>query len=122
MQLGGGNFLRARCRTGIVDVILQAVAGEPLAHTKVICQTMLNFDQLNHHTPFLIRKSWLRYPNLNRKSAIIDKGRKQLLGLFNETDKLLMTLDKDDYNISAEYDRQLLDQQQKPQEEVTVHK
>lgn len=77
---------------------------------------------MNNHTPFLIRKSLLTYPALNRKSAITDKGRKQLLGLFNETGKLLMTVDNDDYNISAEYDRQLLDQQQKQQEEVTVHK
>ncbi len=114
--------MRTRCRTGIVDLILQAVAGEPLAHTKVICHTILNFNQINHHTPFLIRKGLLTYQTLNRKSAITDKGRKQLLGLFNETDKLLMTLDNDDYNISTEYDRQLLDQQQKQQEEVTVHK
>lgn len=114
--------MRTRCRTGIVDLILQAVAGEPLAHTKVISPAIPSFNQINNHTPFLIRKSLLTYPALNRKSAITDKGRKQLLGLFNETGKLLMTVDNDDYNISAEYDRQLLDQRRKQQEEVTVHK
>jgi predicted transcriptional regulator len=114
--------LRTRCRTGIVDLILRAVTGEPLAHTKVISPAIPNFNQINNYIPFLIRKSLLTYPALNRKSAITDKSRKQLLGLFDETGKLLMTVDNDDYNISAEYDRQLLDQQQKQQEEVTVHK
>jgi len=118
------TFLKTRDRIEIIGLILQAVVGEPLTRSKIMYHTMLNFNQINHYTLFLIQWRLLTYQTLDRKYTITDKGR-QFLSLFNETDKLLMTLDNDDYITSAEDDLQMRNQQpqqQKQQQEVTVHK
>jgi hypothetical protein len=55
---------------------------------------------------------------LDRKYAITDKGR-QFLALFNETNKLLTEPDNDD-NMADDNNLQV--QNQRRQQEVTVHK
>ena len=61
---------------------------------------MVNFNQINHYTSFLIQESLLRYLALDRKYTITDKGR-QFLVLFNETTKLLTAPnDHDDDDIA----------------------
>ncbi len=85
-------------------------------------KTMLNFNQINHYTSILIQEGLLTYETFDRKYTITNKGR-QFLALFNETNKLLTTLDNDDYTISEEDDLQVRNQQQqKQQQEVTIHK
>jgi predicted transcriptional regulator len=111
-----GN-LKYRDRAEIIGLILQAVEGEPLISSKITYQAMLNFKQTNEYTAFLIEEGLLRYLILDRKYAITDKGR-QLLALFNETNKLLTTFDDD--NMADDNNLQV--QTQQHQQEVTVHK
>ncbi len=108
--------LKTRDRTAIIGLILQAVEGEPLTRSKIMYQAMLNFTQVTGYTAFLVQERLLRYMMGGRKYAITDKGR-QFLTLFNETSKLLVTLN-DDYNITACENLQM----QKQQQEVIVHK
>jgi DNA-binding PadR family transcriptional regulator len=79
---------------------------------------MLNFKQTNDYTAVLIQEGLLRYLMLDRKYAITDKGR-QFLALFNETNKLLTEPDNDD-NMADDNNLQV--QNQRRQQEVTVHK
>ena len=109
--------LKYRDRAEIIGLILQAVEGEPLISSKITYQAVLNFKQTNEYTAFLIEEGLLRYLILDRKFAITDKGR-QLLALFNETNKLLTTFDDD--NMADDNNLQVQNQQH--QQEVTVHK
>jgi predicted transcriptional regulator len=119
--------LKARSRTEIIGLILQAVEGEPLTRSKVMYQTMLNFKQVTDYTSLLIQQELLSYSKLDRTYTITDKGR-QFLALFTETSKLLTattTTPEDDGNRAG--DNNLLPvqkQQLSPQQyrEVTVHK
>ena len=108
--------LKTRDRIEITGLILQALEGEPLTRSKIMYQSMLNFTQVNSYTAFLVQEGLLRYMMLDRKYAITDKGR-QFLTLFNETSKLLVTLN-DDNNITTGENLQV----QKQQQEVTVYK
>jgi predicted transcriptional regulator len=117
--------LKARSRTEIIGLILQAVEGEPLTRSKIMYQAMLNFTQVTDYTSLLIQQELLSYSKLNRKYTITDKGR-QFLALFTETSKLLTattTTLEDDGNITGDNLLQV-QKQQLPQhrEEVTVHK
>jgi predicted transcriptional regulator len=107
--------LKARSRTEIIGLILQAVEGQPLTRYEIIYQTMVNFKQTTDYTAFLIQEGLLRYLMLDRKYAITDKGR-QLLALFNETNKLLMAPDEDDCMAACNL------QVQNQQQEVILHK
>jgi predicted transcriptional regulator len=97
----------------IIGLILQAVAGEPLTRSKIMYQTMFNFNQINHYTPFMIQEGLLTYQTLDKSYTITDKGR-QFLALFNKTNKLLTALS--DGDIAGD------NLQVKKQQEVTVHK
>jgi predicted transcriptional regulator len=108
--------LKTRSSTDIIGLILQAIEGEPLTRSKIIYQTMVNFNQINHYTSFLIQESLLRYLALDRKYAITDKGR-QFLILFNETIKLLTASNYHDDDIAGDNP-----QAKKQQQEVTVNK
>jgi predicted transcriptional regulator len=108
--------LKTRDRIEITGLILQALEGEPLTRSKIMYKSMLNFTQVNSYTAFLIQEGLLRYMMLDRKYVITDKGR-QFLTLFNETSKLLVTLN-DDNNITTGENLQM----QKQQQEVTVYK
>ena len=109
--------MKTRSSIDIIGLILQAVEGEPLTRSKIIYQTMVNFNQINHYTSFLIQESLLRYLALDRKYTITDKGRLFLV-LFNETTKLLTAPNDHDDDDIADDNPQVKKQQQ----EVTVHK
>jgi predicted transcriptional regulator len=106
--------LKTRSSTHIIGLILQAVEGEPLTHSKIIYQAMLNFIQVTDYTSFLTQEGLLRYLKFDRKYVITDKGR-QFLALFNETSKLLTALSDDDIGDDNPRGK-------KQQQEVTVHK
>jgi predicted transcriptional regulator len=88
------QVLRSRSRTEIIGLILQAVQAEPLTHSRIIYQAMLNFTQVKYYASFLTQQGLLKYLRLEKKYAITDKGR-QFLILFNETNRLL-TVSADD--------------------------
>jgi predicted transcriptional regulator len=111
--------LKTRDRTEIIGLILQALEGEPLTRSKIIYQSMLNFNQINHYTYFLTQEGLLRYLALDRKYIITDKGR-QFLVLYNETSKLLTAPNDHDDDIAG--DNPQVKKQQQQQQEVTVHK
>ena len=119
--------MKARSRTEIIGLILQAVEGEPLTRSKVMYQTMLNFKQVTDYTSLLIQQELLSYSKLDRTYTITDKGR-QFLALFTETSKLLTattTTPEDDGNRAGDNNLlQVQNQQLPPQQyrEVTVHK
>jgi predicted transcriptional regulator len=119
--------LKARSRTEIIGLILQAVEGEPLTRSKVMYQTMLNFKQVTDYTSLLIQQELLSYSKLDRTYIITDKGR-QFLALFTETSKLLTattTTPEDDGNRAGDNNLlQVQKQQLSPQQhrEVTIHK
>jgi predicted transcriptional regulator len=98
--------LKSRCRTKIIGLILQAAAGNPLIRSKIMYQTMLNFNQINHYAPFLMQAGLLIYQTLDKRYVITDKGRK-FLALFTETNKLLTAVDNDGFTISAQDDLQV---------------
>jgi predicted transcriptional regulator len=118
--------LKARSRTEIIGLILQALEGEPLTRSKIMYQAMLNFKQVTDYTSLLMQQELLSYSKLDRKYIITDKGR-QFLALFTETSKLLtattMTLEDDGNNMAGDNLLQV-QKQQLPQhrEGVTVHK
>ena len=113
-----------RDRTEIIGLILQAVEGEPLTHSKIMYQTMLNFKQTTDYTSLLIQQKLLSYSKLDRTYTITDKGR-QFLALFTETIKLLTattTTPEDDGNMAG--DNNLLQEQNQQllqQQETIVH-
>ncbi len=117
--------MKARSRTQIIGLILQAVEGEPLTGFKIMYPTMLNFTQVTDYTSLMIQQELLSYSKLDRKYIITDKGR-QFLALFTETSKLLTvtTTLEDDGNMARdnillqEQNQQLLQHHR----EVTVHK
>src|SRR5215217_964465 len=119
--------LKARSRTEIIGLILQAVEGEPLTRSKIIYHTMLNFKQVTDYTSLLIQQELLSYSKLDRTYTITDKGR-QFLALFTETSKLLTattTTPEDDGNRAGDNNLlQVQKQQLSPQQhrEVTIHK
>ena len=119
--------MKARSRTEIIGLILQAVEGEPLTRSKVMYQTMLNFKQVTDYTSLLIQQELLSYSKLDRTYTITDKGR-QFLALFTETSKLLTattTTPEDDGNRAGDNNLlQVQKQQLSPQQhrEVTIHK
>ena len=119
--------MKARSRTEIIGLILQAVEGEPPTRSKVMYQTMLNFKQVTDYTSLLIQQELLSYSKLDRTYTITDKGR-QFLALFTETSKLLTattTTPEDDGNRACDNNLlQVQKQQLSPQQhrEVTVHK
>ena len=119
--------MKARSRTKIIGLILQAVEGEPLTRSKVMYQTMLNFKQVTDYTSLLIQQELLSYSKLDRTYTITDKGR-QFLVLFTETSKLLTattTTPEDDGNRAGDNNLlQVQKQQLSPQQhrEVTIHK
>jgi predicted transcriptional regulator len=122
--------LKARSRTEIIGLILQAVEAKPLTRSKIMYQAMLNFTQVTDYTSLMIQQELLSYSKLDRKYIITDKGR-QFLALFNETSKLLTTTTttlEDDGNMAGDNLLQVQNQQnqqnqQLPQHrEVTVHK
>jgi predicted transcriptional regulator len=119
--------LKARSRTEIIGLILQAVEGEPLTRSKVIYQLMLNFKQVTDYTSLLIQQELLSYSKLDRTYIITDKGR-QFLALFTEANKLLtatMTPEDDDGNRAGDNNLlQVQNQQLPPQQhrEVILHK
>jgi predicted transcriptional regulator len=113
--------LKARSRTEIIGLILQAVE-EPLTRSTIMYQTMLNFTQVTDYTSLLIQQEPLSYSELDRKYTITDKGR-QFLALFIETSKLLTaTTHEDDGNMAGDNLLQVQNQQLPQQQEVTVHK
>ncbi|MDQ3837231.1 MAG: winged helix-turn-helix domain-containing protein [Thermoproteota archaeon] len=90
--------MKTRSRTEIIGLILQAVIAEPLTHSKIMYQAMLNFTQVKHYTSFLTQQGLLRYLGLEEKKyAITDKGR-HFLTLFNETNRLLAVSGDDEDN------------------------
>lgn len=115
--------MKARSRTEIIGLILQAVEGEPLTRSKIMYQAMLNFTQVIDYTSLLIQQELLSYSKLNRKYIITDKGR-QFLALFAETSKLLTatTTLEDDGNITGDNLLQVQKQQLPQHREVIVHK
>jgi predicted transcriptional regulator len=82
------EILKTRSSTEIIGLILQAVQAEPLTHSKIMYQTILNFTQVKDYAVFLTQQGLLRYLSLEKKYAMTDKGR-QFLTLFNETNRLL---------------------------------
>jgi predicted transcriptional regulator len=122
--------LKARSRTEIIGLILQAVEEEPLTRSKIMYQAMLNFMQVTDYTSLLIQQELLNYSKLYRKYIITNKGR-QFLALFTETSKLLMatttttTTLEDDGNMAGDNNLLKVQNQQLPPQrhwEVTVHK
>jgi predicted transcriptional regulator len=118
--------MKARSRTEIIGLILQALEGESLTRSKIMYQAMLNFTQVNDYTSLMIQQELLSYSKLDRKYIITDKGR-QFLALFNETSKLLMvttTLEDDGNNMTGDNNLQVQNQQLplQQQEEVAVDK
>jgi predicted transcriptional regulator len=111
--------LKARSRTEIIGLILQAVEAEPLTCSKIMYQAMLNFKQAtDYYSAVMIQQGLVKYLPLDRKYAITDKGR-QFLTLFNETSNLLTAFHDD----MADNNLQVKNQQTLPQhQDVTVHK
>ena len=111
--------MKARSRTEIIGLILQAVEVEPLTRSKIMYQAMLNFKQATDYSAVMIQVGLLKYLMLDRKYAITDKGR-QFLALFNETNNLLTAFydDMADNNLQVKNQQQQLPQHQ----EMTVHK
>jgi predicted transcriptional regulator len=93
--------LKARSRTEIIGLILQALEGEPLTRSKILYQTMLHFTQVTDYTSLMIQQELSSYSKLDRKYIITDKAR-QFLVLFTETIKLLTTTPEDDGNIAGD--------------------
>jgi predicted transcriptional regulator len=92
--------MKARSRTEIIGLILQALEGEPLTCSKILYQTMLNFTQVTDYTSLMMQQELSSYSKLDRKYIITDKGR-QFLVLF-ETSKLLTTTPEDDGNMAGD--------------------
>ena len=119
--------MKARSRTEIIGLILQAVVGEPLTRSKVMYQTMLNFKQVTDYTSLLIQQGLLSYSKLDRTYTITDKGR-QFLALFTETSKLLTAMTttlEDDSNMAGDNNLLQVQKQQLPpqqHQEMTAHK
>ena len=113
--------MKARSRTEILGLILQALEGEPLTRSKILYQTMLNFTQVTDYTSLMIQQELLSYSKLDRKYIITDKGR-QFLVLFTETSKLLTTTPEDDGNMAGDNLLQVQKQQLPQHQEMTVHK
>ena len=114
--------MKARSRTEILGLILQAVEEKPLTRSKIMYQVMLAFKQVTDYLSLMIQQELLSYSKLDRKYIITDKGR-QFLALFTETSKLLATTPEDDGNTAGDNNLPQVQKQQLPQhQEMTVHK
>ena len=102
--------MKARSRTELIGLILQAVQGEPLTRSKIMYQAMLNFKKATDYSAVMIQHGLLKYKMLDRKYAITDKGR-QFLTLFNESNTLLTAFLDD----MADNHLQVKNQQQLPE-------